>query len=279
MVETRGGRRFALVFFVAAFALLFAGRWLSPVNHVAMTVTAPFQSVLTGVTNTIGDAFAGVFDGPRLRAQNQMLRREVETALATNVRLRDAAIENHHLSALFHLQTQRPDLKLLPAKVIGNCQDMNLDPCIFIDRGSRDGLTDHMTVVDPQGAYVGYVSDLAGTAARVMLLSNPSSSVGVRDVRSRATGVVEGQYAGNPQLSYVQTNQGLQVGDFVETSGQYELFPTGVVVGQIQSIRRSDVGLFQSASIAPVADFSSLERVAVITGFHPANLGRLIKKP
>lgn len=279
MVETQRGRRFALLFFGAAFLLLFLGRWLTPVSQTAMTVAAPFQSVLTGVTNAIGDTVGGVFVGPSLRAQNAMYQRQIEALLASNTRLRDAAIENRRLRALVGFERRRPGLRLLPTKVIGSCQDASLDPCIFIDRGTRDGVRTGMTVVDPQGAYVGVVSDLAGSAARVTLLTNPSSSVGVRDVRSRVTGVVEGTYAGSPSLRYVQTNQSLRPGDFVETSGQYELFPDGIIVGQVVSVRRADVGLFQSAVIQPVADFGNLERAAVVASFRPANLSRLVRKP
>lgn len=136
-----------------------------------------------------------------------------------------------------------------------------------------------MTVVDPQGAYVGYISELTGSAARVTLLLNPSSSVGVRDVRSRATGLVEGTYGGPPKLNYVLTTQSLKRGDFLETSGQYELFPPGIIVGQVESVSRRDVDIEQTATIQPVADFSSLERVAVVTSFQPTGLGTLLTKP
>lgn len=279
MVETRGGRRFAFLFFGVAFLVLLAGRWLNPLSHVGMTIAAPFQSVLTSGTNAVGDGFAGVFDGPRLRDQNLLYRRQIETLIQANIHLHDLQIQNAQYKALLHYSTGHPSLQLLPAKVIGTCQDENLDPCIFIDRGTRDGLRDRMTVVDPQGAYVGFIADATGIASRVTLLLNPSSSVGVRDVRSRITAVVEGTYAGKPRLRYAQTNQSLKPGDFIETSGQYELFPPGIMVGQVVSVQRADVSTFQSAVIEPITDFSNLERVAVVTNFRPANLSRLLRKP
>ena len=43
MVETRGGRRFAATFFVAAFLVLLLGRWVKPVNDAALTAAAGEQ--------------------------------------------------------------------------------------------------------------------------------------------------------------------------------------------------------------------------------------------
>ena len=54
MVEARGGRRFAVVFLVAAFLVLLLGRWVKPVNLVALSVAAPFASVASTVATDVG---------------------------------------------------------------------------------------------------------------------------------------------------------------------------------------------------------------------------------
>ena len=71
MVETRGGRRFAMFFLVAAFVLLLIGRWVRPVNNAALTVSAPFAAAVSGITTSVGDSIAGVVQGPSLFAQLQ----------------------------------------------------------------------------------------------------------------------------------------------------------------------------------------------------------------
>src|SRR5690348_15773363 len=94
MVETRGGRRFAAFFFVAAFLVLLFGRWLAPVNHVALSVAAPFAAAISGVANGTGDVFSGIFEGPRLRAENNAYRHQINTLLKENITLRQAGHEN-----------------------------------------------------------------------------------------------------------------------------------------------------------------------------------------
>ena len=48
------------------------------------------------------------------------------------------------------------------------------------------------------------------------------------------------------------------------TSGLGRIFPKGILVGQIVSIRKPAMGLYQYADIKPSVDFSSIEEVIVL---------------
>jgi rod shape-determining protein MreC len=82
--------------------------------------------------------------------------------------------------------------------------------------------------------------------------------------------VVTGRYGGNPQLLMVPTSARLRVGDFVLTSGQADLFPRGLVLGQIVAVHRQNVAPDQMAEIKPATDFGDMEVVQVIKNFMPA---------
>lgn len=269
MVETHSGRRFALLFFVAAFLVLFLGHWLSPVNRVALTVAAPFQAALTGVTNTVGDAISGVLDGPRLRDENIQLRKELAQLAHVNNTLQQFKYEDARLTRLLHFEKAHPRLNLEPVNVIGNCPNNTLEPCIYINRGSSDGLRQGMTVVDTSGNFVGAVDDVTGNAASVTIMLNPSLSVAALDEQTRAGGLVVGKYGDRPQLQKVLTRQKLRRGDWIVTSGSYNLFPPGLLMGQVAEVRRSESALFQTAVVQPAADFQDLEIAAVVRNFHP----------
>src|SRR5437868_9124072 len=94
MVETRSGRRFAVLFFVAAFLVFFLGRWLEPIDHVGLSMAAPFASAISTASNAVGDTIAGVFVGPRLRDENYRLKKEIGALLRSNVLLQEARHEN-----------------------------------------------------------------------------------------------------------------------------------------------------------------------------------------
>jgi rod shape-determining protein MreC len=54
------------------------------------------------------------------------------------------------------------------------------------------------------------------------------------------------------------------------TSGLTDDFPRGLQIGHIQQVTKAATDLFQSGEITPIADFSKLEGVLIITSFQPA---------
>ncbi len=270
MVDSRGGRRFAIFFFVAAFLILFLGRFLHPVRNVTMTVAAPFAAVISGAANAVGDTISGITQGGQLRDQNLQLRGQLARALAENAVLQQAARENRQFRTLFRFDTVNPRMDFLTARVIGGDPNGALSPSLIINKGSRDHLRTGMTVVSDRGYFVGTIDELNSTSSKVLLMINPSSSVGALDLRTNAAGLVEGRYAGFPVLDAVVTSATLHVHDFVVTSGQLNLFPRTILLGQITAIRRSNDAMFQTADIQPMADFSNLEDVQVIRSFVPS---------
>jgi rod shape-determining protein MreC len=268
MVETRGGRRFAVLFFVAAFLVLLLGRWLSPMDRVAISVAAPFNAAISNAAGWVGDAVTGVFNGPAMR--NEISQLEKENALLVRQRVDNAQLnhDNALMTRMLGVVEAQHNLNFLAARVIGH--DANgIEPDLLIDHGTSDGLRNGMTVLSADGYFVGTISYVTPNAARVLPMLSPSSSVGAIDVRSRAQGLIEGRYASAPVLDTVAENQSLRPGDIIETSGQCNLYPPNQIIGQIMRVRHSDVGLFQSAVIRPGADFGHLEMMLVIRSLAP----------
>jgi rod shape-determining protein MreC len=279
MVETRSGRRFAALFFIAAFLVLLLGRWLTPVNHVALSAAAPFQAVVSAVASNVGDAVSAVVDGPRLRDQNRMLQSRYATLIRANLILQEQAHENQILRTMLRFDDRNNHMDFLTARVIDTDPNGSLEPYIIINRGTRDGLRPGMTVVDEDGYFVGSIVDLTSNAAKVLLMINPSSSVGALDLKTRASGLVEGKFDARPVLDFVPTSATIHRGDFIVTSGQDNLYPRILLLGQVVSVHHSNVSLFQTAQIQPAADFGNLEIVQVIRNFVPSVPGKLLKNP
>src|SRR5579864_7629830 len=120
MVETRGGRRFAVLFFVAAFVVLVFGRWVQPVDHVALSAAAPFNAAISGMAAAIGDGISGLVEGPKLRSQNAALQRDVARLIRENVLLQEQAYENKQFRKMLHYSDGNIHLNLLRARVIGH---------------------------------------------------------------------------------------------------------------------------------------------------------------
>ena len=278
MVETRGGRRFAAFFFVAAFLVLLLGHWLRPVGNAALGVAAPFSSVVSAVASNVGDAVSGVVEGPQLRSENLSLRREIATLLRRNVLLQQEQRENELLSRMLRFDDANNRMDLLTARVI-DTDPNNLADYIIINRGRRDGLRPGMSVLDQDGYFVGKLVDLTGNAARVLLMTSPSSTVDAIDLKTHAAGAVEGQYGGSPEFQFVRSRDMIHPGDLIVTSGLLNLFPRNLVLGQVVRVRHADVLVSQTADLRPAADFQALELVQVVRNFVPAVPTRLLTNP
>lgn len=269
MVETRGGRRFAVFFFVAAFLVLLVGRWLQPVDTVAQTAFAPFAAVASGVSNGVGDTIGGIFNAGQLRSENQYLKTQ-NAKLVRELVLAEANLHDYALvKRMVKFEDKNSHMDYLPGRVIWQ-DPTGIRSYVYIDKGSRDGLREGMTVLDEFGFFVGSISRVMPTTSQVLLLENPSSSVGALDLMTRAIGVVDGNLSGPPEMTDVLTGDKVHVNDLIVTSGQMNLYPRNLVIGQVTRVSAQTDQLFQRIDVRPAADFRHLEIVQVIRNWVPS---------
>ncbi|HEX6507718.1 MAG TPA: rod shape-determining protein MreC, partial [Chloroflexota bacterium] len=236
---------------------------------------APFAAVASAAATSVGDTLSGLTQGPRWRDENKTLQDRVAILMRENMYLQAQLHDDKILRSMLRFDELNNRTQFLTARVI--MQDPNgLAPYIIINRGTRDGLRKGMTVVTHRGYFVGAIVDLTSNAARVQLMTSPSSSVGAIDLRTRASGVIEGQYSGLPEFNLVVTSASLRKNDWVVTSGQLNLFPRTILIGEIVSVHHQNAALFQTAVIQPAADFSDLEMVQVVKNFVPNAPNRLL---
>jgi cell shape-determining protein MreC len=113
-------------------------------------------------------------------------------------------------------------------------------------------------------------------ASQVLLLENPSSSVGAVDLTTHAVGVVDGSLSGPPELTDVLTGDKVHVNDLIVTSGQLNLYPRNLLIGQVTRISKQTDQLFQRIDIRPAADIQHLESVEVIRNWVPSVPAQLV---
>src|SRR3972149_1553499 len=119
-------------------------------------------------------------------------------------------------------------------------------------------------VVPAEGA-VGRVIETTPFTARVLLLSDPRSAVGVILQHSREIGVVEGNGQGDLQIKYLSRASAVPPGDIVITSGQGGVFPRGIVVGRLQTLHAATSGgVFREGTVRAAVDLGRLEEVLIL---------------
>ncbi len=121
-----------------------------------------------------------------------------------------------------------------------------------------------MAVVSPQGL-VGKVIEEYSHQAKVLLIIDERSKVGIRVQRTRDIAILQGKgKEGVCELKYLLNTASVKVGDKVVTSGLGNLFPEGILVGKISEVKRDSNRLFQEVKITPTVDFGKLEELFVI---------------
>ncbi len=209
-------------------------------------------------------------DNERLQNENSLLRTQV-------IQLQEQQKDNDVLYSLLKVARTRPDSSYAAAMVIG--RDTNpFMRYILIDLGSDFGLRHGMPVLTAQGL-VGRIDAVTANAARVQLITDPGSAVNVQLPDSKADGMLTGSVTGDVSLEMISQEAELRPGEIILTSGLGGTYPSNILVGQVASVRKLETALFQSASVQPVVDFSSLRAVLVVTDFKPVDLVPLIQGP
>ena len=225
----------------------------SPLQSVAVAVTRPVVGFVDGVSNIAG-----------LRDENERLQvRIVELeALVGDAEQLERRVEELERA----LQLDPPDdLAAVSARItaLGNSA---FDQVRFIDKGSEAGIVKGQAVIDENGL-VGRIDFVSSDSARVRLITDPHSGVGVRDVATNETGWVEGQGLDYLQLKMFNAVEAVREGDRLFTAGGR--YPPGILVGTVRTTAESEAGFALITDVIPAIELSRLDYVKVIVGWSP----------
>jgi rod shape-determining protein MreC len=152
--------------------------------------------------------------------------------LEQQTRLSQLEQDNQRLRALLDLQRSHPDK--LTAPVISR-EPAGWWRQLLLGAGSLRGIRPGDAVVAP-GGLIGLVESVTPTTARVVLLTDTASQVGVWVARTQRHGLLTGIGASRPVLRFLEKDPQVRPGDVVVTSPASTLVPPGLSVGVIQSV-------------------------------------------
>jgi rod shape-determining protein MreC len=242
------------------------GRSVNLVDRLVLALASPLQGALTWALEGAGDGLSSYLALRGAREQAVALRAELAEVKAALNDLKEAQSENERLKAKLAYVETTVDTEVL-ARVIG------LNPAtqyqsVRINRGEADGVRVGMAVVSTDGQVgqvVGQVVRSVDRSADVMLLTDPSSRIGVVVQRTRVRGNVAGAGDGKRlTLEYVRREDDAKEEDVLVTSGTDGVFPRGLVLGTIKELTRPLGGMFLQGQVQPSVDLSTVEEVLVI---------------
>jgi rod shape-determining protein MreC len=231
--------------------------WL---DGTVCAAASPLEGLLAAGVRAIEDTAARLARQQRLTAENTALR-----ARAADLRARLAALEEEKyktnrerdLRAAAGLDPHPPI-----ATVIGWGED-GWTSYLILDCGTRAGVRARDIALAPEGV-VGQVYAASPTTARVLPLTDPGSGVAALVQRSRERGILKGRGAGRCELRYLDPDSDIARGDLVLTSGLGGIFPKGLIIGTVESVRQDRGTLGKVAMVRPAVRLTQVEVVALV---------------
>src|SRR6202162_6356206 len=227
----------------------------------AVDTVTPLEKSIVWFQSGVSGLWHNYFYLRGVRQENRDLKLQIERLRIEQVRLNEDAEQARRLQALLGFKEQFIS-KTLPAQVIG-LSGSEQSRSIYIDKGSRDGVRPDMAVITADGI-VGKVLRVFRTTSQVLLVNDQTSGVGAVLEKSRLQGVLRGTPLGEVVLEKVMSDEAVQPGEKIVTSGGDQIFPKGLPVGTVTKVSPGSE-LFLNIRVKPAADLSRLEEVLVIT--------------
>ena len=237
------------------------------VSRAAGTLISPVEKAFAWAVRPVARFGDNITDADDLRVENEELKAKINELERENRSVEDYINENKRLKEMLSLIDEMTGKEVITASVVSADSD-GFSETIVINRGAKDGISVGDAVVSTLGV-VGRVKETDAHWSRVTTLISTSHSLGVRVSRTGDIAVCEGDSSllkdNLIKLDYLPGETQVIEGDIIETSGVGGVYPPGLIVGKVSSLKKDNSGRLDYAVIEPTADFLKLYEVTVIT--------------
>ncbi len=201
----------------------------------AVTGITPMARVIETARSGTAGFFSDYFYLLDVRDENKKMKSELGRIKLENQFLKTELSTADRARALAAFQTRSPS-RTTAARIIGNSTGAN-SKVVYIDRGSTSGVLKGMAVITPDGI-VGKIIDSFPMAAQVLLITDPTFAAGVISQKNHTRGTLKGDGRPSCMVDYVQNEEKVESGEWFFTSGDDRVFPKGLPVGQVTTVRQ-----------------------------------------
>ena len=169
-----------------------------------------------------------------LEKKLQSLQKENLKLKATNQFMEKISIDNSKLNALWSSLSIDKERFLISKKSFLSSNEYQ--PILVLDINSKQIVKKDSAVVSEKGL-AGRVSSVGFSSAEVLLVQDIRSSIPVISSDSSLHATLEGKGLGrNGKLKFISKTAEFSAGERVYTSGLGEIFPDGILVGEVVSV-------------------------------------------
>jgi rod shape-determining protein MreC len=227
----------------------------------AISAVTPIEAAVVHAQNWVQSAWTKYVYFRGIRRENRELRAQIERMKIEDARLSEDARMARRVQTLLEFKEQYVE-STMAAQVIGT-SGSEQSRVLYIDKGSKDGVKTDMAVITPTGI-VGKIVQVFPTSAQVLPINDQFSGVGAVLKDTRLQGILKGSQSGATTLQYVMSDEKVEPGEEVLTSGGDRVFPKGLPVGKVATVEPGK-DLFLNIRVVPSARLDQIEEVLVIT--------------
>ncbi|MFA6170963.1 MAG: rod shape-determining protein MreC [Patescibacteria group bacterium] len=256
-----------VIVFVAVIGLLIFLHFLK--------ITSPAESVLTYIFNPFFSGFYSFSTSLRTQYNEQMDKRDLvrlmrqmeierNQLMVDNAKLKTLEDENESLRKYLSF-FENNKYQYVMAAIIGQGELSDLGQGITINKGSVDGLSAGLAVMNSQGIIVGKVAEVKDRVSRLVLTTNGQCKFAAAIQNANKTvGITQGDLGLTIKMDYIPQTESIKSGDIIVTSGLEKGIPRGLVIGRISEVKQKSNELWQTAVIEPVINLNELVIVSVL---------------
>ena len=190
-----------------------------------------------------------------LLEENKTLKRDLQNMTGWKEKALQLEQKNAQLRALNNVKLSE-DLIWVTGEIMADSGSPFYQSGV-INIGIDDGVINGSAAVDGLGL-VGRVSGVSDKMARVLFLTDISSAIPIKIRQSNQKGLLIGDNSPWPLLEFIEKKALINIGDRVFTSGDGNVFPSDILIGNIF------IDSKKKLRVKPIANFEALEFLRIL---------------
>ena len=231
------------------------------------------SNVVSGVLYTYVEGVTG-----QLTLREELAKLQEENALL-NQQLENLVYKSDSTPTSKDSIKINPIYKYIPARVINNTIRYS-DNYPTINKGEIDGIDVGMAVVAPEGI-VGRVRSVSENFATVYSLLHSNILVSGQLKKSKDLCTVKWNTEDThndylqAELLYIPFHVDINQGDTIETSGSNTVYPEGIDIGTVESVKNNLAEGVKNVKINLAVNFSRIKNIYIIQNYYKSEIDSL----
>lgn len=205
----------------------------------------------------------------KVKEENDSLRYQLSQQPLYEAQLMQAQREIAELKEQLNMKKTLSNYEMVAAEVIVRDAD-SWDNQFTINMGSDDGITKDMIVLSGKGV-VGKVSEVSKLTSKVKLLTSEDRqnnvAVKVSISKNESTEGILQNYDANRGVFVIHVfdgNHDIKEDMQIVTSGKGGVYPSGLLIGKVNTIEELNNSIGKTIYVKPAADFQNFDFVQII---------------